>query len=108
MIQNAPIDAAQDEVILSAKYSIGRVSLSLIICCLFVYLWSTNTYDIAYAIYDGIVVGGQGPLHFLLLGSIIPTRYIAKFLFRSSELLYNTKSSLKETNKYDINSYRVD
>ncbi len=51
---------------------------------------------------------GQGLLHFLLLGSIIPTRYIAKFLFRSSELLYNTKSSLKETNKYDINSYRVD
>ena len=71
MIQNAPIDAAQDEVIFSAKYSIGRVSLSLIICCLFVYLWSTNTYDIAYSIYDGIVVGGQGPLHFLLLGSII-------------------------------------
>ena len=44
----------------------------------------------------------------MLLGSIIPTRYIAKFLFRSSELLYNTKSSLKETNKYDINSYGVD
>ena len=108
MIQNAPIDATQDEVIFSAKYSIGRVSLSLIICCLVVYLWSGNTYGIAHDIYDGIVVGGQGPLHFLLLGSIIPTRYIAKFLFRSSELLYNTKSSLKETNKYDINSYGVD
>jgi hypothetical protein len=71
VIQNALIDAAQDKVIFSAKYSIGRVSLSLIICCLFVYLWSDNTYNIDYDIYYGIVVGGQGPLHFLLLGSII-------------------------------------
>ncbi len=36
------------------------------------------------------------------------TRYIAKFLFRSSELRYNTKSSLKVRIKYDINSYGVD
>ena len=108
MIQNAPIDAAQDEVIFSAKYSIGRVSLSLIICCLFVYLWRGISYDIAHDIYDGIVVGREGLLHFMLLGSIIPTSYIAKLLFRSNESLYNAKSSLKETNKYDINSYRVD
>jgi hypothetical protein len=70
VIQNAPIDAAQDEVIFSAKYSIGKVSLSLIICCLFVYLWGGNTYGIAHDIYDGIVEG-HGPLHFLLLGSIM-------------------------------------
>ena len=70
MIQNAPIDATQDEVIFSAKYSIGKVSSSLIICCLVVYLWSGNTYGIAHDIYDGIVEG-QGPLHFMLLGSII-------------------------------------
>ena len=61
MIQNAPIDAAQDEVIFSAKYSIGRVSLSLIICCLFVYLWTGNTYDIAYDIYDGTSLEGRVP-----------------------------------------------
>jgi hypothetical protein len=70
VIQNAPVDATQDEVIFSAKYSIGKVSLSLIICCLFLCLWRSITYDIAYDIYDGIVVGGQGPLHFLFLGSI--------------------------------------
>ena len=108
MIQNAPIDAAQDEVIFSAKYSIGIVSGVLIMWCLVFYLWRGISYAIAHEIYDGIVVGREGPLHFMLFGSRIPTRYIAKFLFRSSELLYNTKSSLKETNKYDINSYGVD
>jgi hypothetical protein len=70
VIQNAPMNAAQDEVIFSARYSIGRVSLSVIICCLFVYLWSDNAHNIAYDIYDGIGEG-QGPLHFLFLGSII-------------------------------------
>jgi hypothetical protein len=75
MIQNAPIDAAQDEVILSAKYSIGKVSgmvsSVLIVWCLVFHRWYSMAYDVAYDIYDGIVVGGHGPLHFLLLGSIM-------------------------------------
>ncbi|MGO9565911.1 MAG: hypothetical protein ACLP5H_00070 [Desulfomonilaceae bacterium] len=75
MIQNAPIDASQDEVIFSAKYSIGIVSgiVSgvLIIWCSVFYLWHGIAYEIAYDIYDGILVEGQGILHFLLLGSII-------------------------------------
>jgi len=75
MIQNAPIDAAQDEVIFSAKYSIGKVSgmvsSVLIVWCLVFHRWYGMAYDVAYDIYDGIVVGGHGPLHFLLLGSIM-------------------------------------
>jgi hypothetical protein len=67
VIQNAPTDAAQDEVIFSAKYSIGIVSgiVSgvLIMWCLVFYLWRGIAYDIAYAIYDGIVFGGRGPPH---------------------------------------------
>ena len=75
VIQNAPIVATQDEVIFSAKYSTGIVSgvisSVLITWCLVFHSWYGIAYDIAHDIYDGIVVGGQGPLHFLLLGSIM-------------------------------------
>jgi hypothetical protein len=75
VIQNAPVDAAQDEVIFSAKYPIGIVSGVLIMWCLVFYLWRGISYVIAHEIYDGIVVGREGPLHFMLLGSLIPTLY---------------------------------
>jgi hypothetical protein len=76
VIRNGPKDATQDEIIFSAKYSVGRVSGSLIITVLFFYWCHTYllrgfTYNLARDIYDGIAVGGQGPLHILLLGSIL-------------------------------------
>jgi hypothetical protein len=75
VMQNAPIDAAQDEVIFSAKYSIGNVSAILVTwclsVCLFVYLRHGVTYHIAYDIYYDIVFGGLDPLYLLALGSIM-------------------------------------
>jgi hypothetical protein len=75
VMQNAPIDSAEDEVVFSAKYSIGNVSAILVTwylsVCLFVYLWRGATYHIAYDIYDGIVVGELDPLYLLALGSIM-------------------------------------
>jgi len=71
VIKNRPVDTAQDDVIFSAKYSVGRVSASLIICFLLIYVWRGVTYGIAQDIYEGIAIGGQGLLHFLLLGSIM-------------------------------------
>jgi hypothetical protein len=71
VIQNAPIEAAQDEVILSAKYSVGYVSVILVSWCLVICLCRGPVYTIAHDIYDGIFVGGQSPLFFLISGSII-------------------------------------
>jgi hypothetical protein len=75
VMQNAPIDSAEDEVVFSAKYSIGNVSAILVTwclsVCLFVYLWHGATHDIAYDIYDGIVVGELDPIYLLALGSIM-------------------------------------
>jgi hypothetical protein len=70
----------------SAKYSVGKVSgivsSVLIIWCLVFHRWYGTAYDVAYDIYEGIVVGGHGPLHFLLLGSVmlfllLPLLYLA-------------------------------
>ena len=71
VIQNAPIEAAQDEVIFSAKYSVGYVSVILVSWCLVICLCRGPVYNIAHDIYDGIFVGGQSPLFFLISGSII-------------------------------------
>ncbi len=70
MVLNAPIDAAQDEVIFSAKYSFKRVCVILTIYCLLMSGWFGFACPIVDDIYDGIVAG-EGLLHFLLLGSLL-------------------------------------
>jgi hypothetical protein len=75
VIQNAAREAAHDEVIFSAGYSIGNVSLILITwclsVCLFVYLWHGSAYGVAQDIYDAIADGGRDPLYLLACGSIM-------------------------------------
>jgi hypothetical protein len=70
VIQNALIDAAQDEVVFTAQYSFTRLSVILGIYWLLMWRWLGFTYDVAHHICEGIV-SGEGLLHFLLLGSIL-------------------------------------
>lgn len=70
-IENPSVNGAQDEVIFSAKYSVGKIAVILVIWCLIIYLSRGSVYNIAHDIYDGIVVGGESTLFFLASGSII-------------------------------------